>query len=591
MRTRWTLRNRWTLSTALATLAVLVAFVLVAPARAVSDEPTDGPGRFALGLRTEPLASLDAATVAAPGELDAIERWNLSGAVPAKIGFSRTLTTPREVRLSAADLSRTTPFRLAGGVVTQDAKTAWSGAAPYGSPRPTRSASTWPRSTCPRAAGSGPTPAGSRRSRCRPRCSARSTGAPGAWTVDRHRLRRHDLAGGLHPASGPPARPAPVGFTIDRIGELVALDPTGRPLTGDDAPRDRTLVQKDDACYVDATCAEADYGEEIDRARDAVAHIVYESDDGGFFACTGTLVADADERRVEQRAFFLTANHCVSSQSEAESLYALLPVPHQELRRRPSGWANQIVGADLLKTIELTDTTLLELSDLPPNPTFVPFKAERQPYDTIVDVLGHPMSRPLSFSRHEVASGVPCDGDPWLATLDTLGCVGPGSSGSAALDQDGRLVGILRGACGDETTVTTFFGRFSISYPELAPILATRPAADFFTDPAYPDFAFLVEIDNGTEIRTGHREAACLPETVCVSGAIPGRSEVFLRIVGPKGNGFLWPTLVKFTTSRVLVTIRQISTGKEQMYELAGASPGVDELPGLFDRQGFLPMP
>ncbi len=66
----------------------------------------------------------------------------------------------------------------------------------------------------------------------------------------------------------------------------------------------------------------------------------------------------------------------------------------------------------------------------------------------------------------------------------------------------GRLVGILRGSCTDATSTTTFFGR----------------------------------------------------------------SEVFLRIVGPKGNGFLWPTLVKFTTARVLITIRQISTGQEHVH-------------------------
>jgi len=584
------MRTRWTLSTVLATLVLLVASFLVAPAHAATVGPTDGPSRFALGLRTEPLATLDAATVAAPGELDAIERWNLSGAEPAKIGFSRTLTTPRDVRLSGADLSRTTPFALAGGVVTRTTTPSgvalvWSGAMRVADAHALRL-----------HLADLDLPAGSR-----------------AWTYNQgeeavalptHLLVAHsgDRDHGLWTGAAfggtiwlevrvPAAAlgPAhPVGFTLDRVGEIVALDPQGRPLTGDAAPHDRTLVQKEDACYVDATCEETDYGEEIDRARDAVARIVYESDDGGFFTCTGTLVADADERRVEQRAFFLTANHCVSSQTEAESLYAFFRYRTKSCNGSV-GMADQVVASDLLKTIERTDTTLLELSDLPPNPTFVPFKAERQAYDTIVDVLGHPMNRPLSFSRHEVASGVPCDADPWLATLDTLGCVGPGSSGSAALDQDGRLVGILRGACGDGTTTTTFFGRFSVSYPDLAPILATRPAADFFTDPTYPDFAFLVEIDNGTEIRTGHREAACLPETVCVSGAIPGRSEVFLRIVGPKGNGRLWPTIVKFTTARVLVTIRQISTGQEQMYELAGASPGVDELPGLFDRQGFAP--
>ncbi len=87
----------------------------------------------------------------------------------------------------------------------------------------------------------------------------------------------------------------------------------------------------------------------------------------------------------------------------------------------------------------------------------------------------------------------------------------------------------------------------------------------------------------------GTPESECLPETACVSGAVPGRSEVFLRLVGPKPNGRLWPTIVKFTTSEVEVWVRQLSTGLVRYYDLPGARPGFDELPGLFDRNGFEP--
>jgi hypothetical protein len=84
-------------------------------------------------------------------------------------------------------------------------------------------------------------------------------------------------------------------------------------------------------------------------------------------------------------------------------------------------------------------------------------------------------------------------------------------------------------------------------------------------------------------------EPSCIDETVCVSGAVAGRSEIFLRVVGPKPNGRLWPTLVRFTTSTVEVWIEQVSTGEMRYYRLEGASPGDDDLTGLFDRQGFLP--
>jgi hypothetical protein len=106
-----------------------------------------------------------------------------------------------------------------------------------------------------------------------------------------------------------------------------------------------------------------------------------------------------------------------------------------------------------------------------------------------------------------------------------------------------------------------------------------------------PDFGFTVRISAGSSTISGTLEQSCIAETACVSGAVQYRSEVFLRVVGPKGNGKLWPTIVKFTTSRVDVWVYQISTGKVRHYRLAGAAPGTDELPGLFDRNGFDPSP
>jgi len=112
------------------------------------------------------------------------------------------------------------------------------------------------------------------------------------------------------------------------------------------------------------------------------------------------------------------------------------------------------------------------------------------------------------------------------------------------------------------------------------------PFDEWLRSPEVPGFEVQVRI--GGE-REGAPEPLCIPETLCVSGALPGRSEVFVRIVGPKPNGRLWPTLVKFTTSEVEVWIRQLATGEVEHYSLRGASPGFDELPGLFDREGFPP--
>ena len=119
---------------------------------------------------------------------------------------------------------------------------------------------------------------------------------------------------------------------------------------------------------------------------------------------------------------------------------------------------------------------------------------------------------------------------------------------------------------------------------------APPPEIGWIEDAALSGFRVKVRIARGGgQTIPGTKEPACIPETVCVSGALPGRSELFVRIVGPKPNGWLWPTLVKFSTSRIEVWLQQLSTGELRYYELRGASPGFDELPGLFDRFGFLP--
>lgn len=123
-------------------------------------------------------------------------------------------------------------------------------------------------------------------------------------------------------------------------------------------------------------------------------------------------------------------------------------------------------------------------------------------------------------------------------------------------------------------------------------VTVSTPGGDgVLTSPFFPDFRFRVLIvQNVTTSFQGRKESECIPETLCVSGAVAGRSEVFLRIIGPRPNGYLWPTLVRFTPSRVEVEIQQISTGIIKVYALEAVPPDSQDLTGLQDRQGFLPQ-
>ena len=72
-----------------------------------------------------------------------------------------------------------------------------------------------------------------------------------------------------------------------------------------------------------------------------------------------------------------------------------------------------------------------------------------------------------------------------------------------------------------------------------------------------------------------------MPGTLCVSGALPGRAEVFVR----------WPSLVKLTTSAVEVWAIQTATGQLRYYRLEGTGPTGTTLAGTLDREGFGPAP
>ena len=111
----------------------------------------------------------------------------------------------------------------------------------------------------------------------------------------------------------------------------------------------------------------------------------------------------------------------------------------------------------------------------------------------------------------------------------------------------------------------------------------------WLSSPALPGFRVRARVSLGDASIDGTRVPDCVADTLCIAGALPGRAEVFVRIVGPKPNGYLWPTLVKFSTSPVDVWIERVATGEIRQYELGGVVPGeaVLDLDGLADKEGF----
>ena len=117
------------------------------------------------------------------------------------------------------------------------------------------------------------------------------------------------------------------------------------------------------------------------------------------------------------------------------------------------------------------------------------------------------------------------------------------------------------------------------------------PAGPWLTSPDLPGFRVQARISAGGSTVAGLGVAACIEETLCVSGALPDRAELFVRVVGPKPNGKLWPTLIKFSTSRIEVWIEQTATGVVRYYDLPAVAPGAQrlDLGGMADKLGFDP--
>ena len=169
-------------------------------------------------------------------------------------------------------------------------------------------------------------------------------------------------------------------------------------------------------------------------------------------------------------------------------------------------------------------------------------------------------------------------------TFQQIGTVGPNFTAARITNLSPQTTYIFR--------VRALNG--SLSSAPSNQVTATTPpgvggGGDYLTTPAFPDFRFKVRIFPTTTPIAGRKEPVCIPETLCVSGAVAGRSEVFIRIIGPRPNGYLWPTIVRFTPSRVEVDIQQISTGITKTYVLPAVPPDSDELTGLQDRTGFRP--
>jgi len=224
------------------------------------------------------------------------------------------------------------------------------------------------------------------------------------------------------------------------------------------------------ACEVDAVCGEI-------AAGSAVGRILFQSG-GGAFVCTGTML---NNQKFDFSPFFITAAHCISSESEASSaqVYWFYQTSHCDGSTLRSDIA-VTSGAILLATSQKADSSLLKLSGpIPPGVAFAGWSADPVRGSTQVFGLHHPGGGipPSTTSFLRRATGQTTS-QVFSCTATGLingcfvnwqnGLVEPGSSGSGLfLNQGSVLVGVL--SCGPANLVCNpafaLYGRLSDFYP------------------------------------------------------------------------------------------------------------------------------
>jgi len=263
--------------------------------------------------------------------------------------------------------------------------------------------------------------------------------------------------------------PAHLDLAVPAISHLVTS-----PSTNFVVPTTKAAA----SCENDVMCYQGTWANESD----ATARILF-AQGGSSYLCTGTLVVDLDTST--SIPYFLTANHCINSQSAASSIQSYWFYRSTACNSGVRGASVTLSGgATLLYNSATTDTSLVRLAATPPGGAmYAGWSAGTSPgLGAGVTGIHHPHGDLQKISFGSVVGYTTCT----AASNDTFSCQGassststfvdvqwssgmtePGSSGSGLYLNNGHyLVGQLYGGDGTSCTDTgtDTYGRFDVAY-------------------------------------------------------------------------------------------------------------------------------
>ncbi|GAA4425598.1 trypsin-like peptidase domain-containing protein [Acidovorax lacteus] len=231
-------------------------------------------------------------------------------------------------------------------------------------------------------------------------------------------------------------------------------------------------INESASCHLDATCYDT-----YANQRNAMARMIY-TRDGLTYLCTGTLLNDAN---ASGTPYFLTANHCISTQASASSLITdwFYRAPTCNSRTLSTATTRRMGGAALLYASDSTDMTLLRLNDTPPpGAFFAGWDANAQGLGTSIVGLHHPRGDLLKATFGSISGQSSCasSGGTQFQCVGTTGnfhrvtwtqgTTEGGSSGSSIFKDGTHVVGTLYGGSSTCTAIGSpeFYGRFDVAY-------------------------------------------------------------------------------------------------------------------------------
>ncbi|MFG5776310.1 trypsin-like serine protease [Comamonas sp. J-3] len=225
------------------------------------------------------------------------------------------------------------------------------------------------------------------------------------------------------------------------------------------------------SCNLDASCTN-----NYQTERNAVARMAF-TEGGSSYLCTGTLV---NNTKGDFKPYLLTANHCISTQSAASTLQTAW-FYRSETCNATSPGSNLAVrngGADLLYATASTDSSFLQLKQMPPaGVTYAGWDARTLSTGLATYGLHHPQGDMLKYSVGSINGYANCvsaggvsvscttgnSDSNFYTVLWSQGVTEMGSSGSSIFS-GGRIIGTLYAGSSQCSSAPAFqrdnYGRF-----------------------------------------------------------------------------------------------------------------------------------